>query len=65
MEDFIIFKYNASYIIQNNVQVKHMYRILHKTYYFSSNALKMGIKLFLQRFQTQNSHYNEACDKIL
>lgn len=44
MENFIIFKYNASYIIQNNVQVKYMYRILHKTYYLSLNALTMGIK---------------------
>ena len=30
MENFIVYKYNASYIIQNNTHVNHTYMTLHR-----------------------------------
>ena len=30
MENFIVFKYNASYIMENNVDVRRTYMKLHK-----------------------------------
>ena len=30
MENFIVYKYNAGYIIQNNAHVNHTYMTLHR-----------------------------------
>ena len=47
MENFIVFKYNASYIMENNVDVRRTYMKLHKIWTNELSSLRNIINILL------------------